>query len=226
VLYLPILFNGWSAPFLQNPVGGWLAATIVFGVGGATVYLFLFNRATKQSLHDLITGTRVVSTRSMTHESKKQLPITHLAAAAAILSVAATLFAVLQVGPLSANPVLKRMEKVCAPFSGDSRFYTVGAMDNTLFMSGKRIHSVQLTMWTRVPIDSKTASTLSDEIAGRVFRSGVDLHDFDYMRITLMSAYDLGIASGAMSYFHNEKIPEWQERVKPRDVSTSPHPIP
>jgi uncharacterized RDD family membrane protein YckC len=42
----------------MSPIGA-LIVLILFGFGGAIVYLFIFNRRTRQSLHDLVMGTFV-----------------------------------------------------------------------------------------------------------------------------------------------------------------------
>jgi len=62
VFNLPYFLNGAPLPAaLQGQVAATLVqAFVVFGLGGAMVYLFLFNRTTGQSLHDLATGTFVV----------------------------------------------------------------------------------------------------------------------------------------------------------------------
>ncbi len=63
--YLP-LGVAWSLNGAQIPdtvqASFWLYAlsAVVFGVGLSIVYLFVFNRATRQSLHDLLVGSFVV----------------------------------------------------------------------------------------------------------------------------------------------------------------------
>jgi len=62
VLSLPFFLNG--APFLQL-APAWAiagAAVLVFGFGGAIIYLLIFNRRNRRSLHDLLAGTWVVRT--------------------------------------------------------------------------------------------------------------------------------------------------------------------
>jgi hypothetical protein len=48
----------------MTPIG-FLIGFILFGFGGAIVYLYVFNRRTQQSLHDLVVGTFV--TRAFPH---------------------------------------------------------------------------------------------------------------------------------------------------------------
>ena len=57
ILVLPFFLNGALIPtsVIMSPLGI-LIGLIVFGIGGAIVYLYIFNRRTRQSLHDLAVG--------------------------------------------------------------------------------------------------------------------------------------------------------------------------
>jgi len=71
VLSLPFFLNGVSIPlpetladtFMPNALS-LAAGLIVFGVGGSIIYLYIFNRRTRQSLHDLAVGSYVVAAPS------------------------------------------------------------------------------------------------------------------------------------------------------------------
>jgi uncharacterized RDD family membrane protein YckC len=58
---LPCLLNGLALPMTRTP---WIVTTlvsaIVFGLGGANIYLLLFNRRTRQGVHDLAARSYVV----------------------------------------------------------------------------------------------------------------------------------------------------------------------
>jgi uncharacterized RDD family membrane protein YckC len=62
VLGVPFFLNGLPLPMplLMSPIIGTLLAVLVFGGGFAIIYLYLFNRRTRQSLHDLVVGSYVV----------------------------------------------------------------------------------------------------------------------------------------------------------------------
>jgi uncharacterized RDD family membrane protein YckC len=63
VLLAPLTLNGMQFPALENSDLAAIALSVcIFGMGGALVYLYVFNRATRQSLHDYATGTFVVRT--------------------------------------------------------------------------------------------------------------------------------------------------------------------
>jgi uncharacterized RDD family membrane protein YckC len=95
VLAIPFTLNGM---FLSDPnmdhlmLWGVLLFAGVFGLGLALLYLFLFNRTTRQSLHDWLTGTFTVSATSDLNVSRlPPLWRPHLAIAGALLLLAAIL---------------------------------------------------------------------------------------------------------------------------------------
>ena len=61
IIIAPALFNGWAIPILQNTAINVILTVIVFGLGGALVYTMIFNRGTRQGIHDLLVKTYVVN---------------------------------------------------------------------------------------------------------------------------------------------------------------------
>lgn len=63
ILAVPFFLNGAIIPpsIIASPFGH-LLGLLVFGFGGAIIYLYIFNRRTRQSLHDVACGTFVVRT--------------------------------------------------------------------------------------------------------------------------------------------------------------------
>lgn len=66
ILGIPYFLNGAMIPLeiLSNSIMSLLLGLAVFFGGGAMIYLFIFNRVTRQSLHDLIIGTYVINSNS------------------------------------------------------------------------------------------------------------------------------------------------------------------
>ena len=67
IICVPYFLNG--APFYVDLLRSWFGIVLtllVFGVGLSIVYLFIFNRRTRQSLHDLAVGSYVVKTEAGT----------------------------------------------------------------------------------------------------------------------------------------------------------------
>jgi len=98
VLGVPYFLNNLPLPAATttSPVVGGLLSLVVFGCGFAICYLYIFNRRTRQSLHDLAVGSYVV--RVQPEAAMLHVPAVwrgHLAVIAivALLSVAAPLLA-------------------------------------------------------------------------------------------------------------------------------------
>jgi uncharacterized RDD family membrane protein YckC len=62
ILGTPYFLNGAliQPDILMNPFVALLIGLVVFFVGGGIIYLYIFNRNTRQSLHDLAVGTYVI----------------------------------------------------------------------------------------------------------------------------------------------------------------------
>ena len=92
VLILPVFFNTLQLPFLRmanstQMVFFVIQAVAVFGLGLGIVYLYLFNKETRQSLHDLIFGTFVVSRDADKAAPVGEVPWAHKAVVACLLAM-------------------------------------------------------------------------------------------------------------------------------------------
>jgi len=95
ILAVPYFLNGTPIP--PKILLGWIGIVfsfIVFGIGFSIVYLFVFNRRTRQSLHDLVVGTFVVKTDRSREAPKPKVWAGHYAIVALIFiaSICAPLF--------------------------------------------------------------------------------------------------------------------------------------
>ena len=66
ILLIPIFLNGATLPqeVVDFKLGAALVSVILFGGLFALLYLFIFNRNTRQSLHDALTGTYVINAKA------------------------------------------------------------------------------------------------------------------------------------------------------------------
>jgi hypothetical protein len=83
------------------PVGFYLLSLFLFGFGLSIVYLFVFNRNTRQSLHDIIAGTYVILKNIESPETIKPIWSVHYIICGILIVLA--LFAPIFVGQLSQN---------------------------------------------------------------------------------------------------------------------------
>nr|NJM04524.1 RDD family protein [Desulfobacula sp.] len=102
VIGIPYFLNGAIVPesFLY-PVGFYLLSLLVFGFGISIIYLIVFNRNNRQSLHDIIAGTYVVRKSTDSTEAIKSIWPVHYAICGILMVLA--LLAPLFIGNLSQN---------------------------------------------------------------------------------------------------------------------------
>ncbi len=214
VLGPPYFLN--NAPIALDPSRLWLAALltfVIFGWGLAIVYLAIFNRRTRQSLHDLVVGSRVVRTGA----APLATPVWkgHLAVVGVILLVA--LAAPLPLSRLAQGPTfapllslqqqLMRNEKV--------RYATVNQGFFKNFNSGvtTRYLEVRARLAHRMPDADKTA--LARELADTVLDQYPESTALDSIVITMSYGFDMGIAS-AWKHNNQKAAPqEWRKPVTP-----------
>ena len=80
VIGVPYFLNGATLPeSILYPIGFYLVSLLVLGFGLSIVYLIVFNRNTRQSLHDIIAGTYVVRKNSEPTEPIKPIWSVHYA---------------------------------------------------------------------------------------------------------------------------------------------------
>jgi uncharacterized RDD family membrane protein YckC len=223
ILALPALFNGWTIPILQNYVIAWFLSLLVFGLGGAIFYTMVFNRKTRQGIHDLLLGTYVVYLPGKPMES---FPITsriHWIVISIWMGfVTIGTLAVLFIAPslISKSPLAPLMS-LHNILQDDPRFFTVGINDQTFYSSsGKTGRSLIITAWYKGKLAEEDRKAIIDSLAKTVFENEKDISKYDGMQIKIISAYDIGIASGNFSMWFSNSIEDWRKEIYPNGSST------
>jgi uncharacterized RDD family membrane protein YckC len=219
ILTFPALLNGWALPIFNNTIINWLVGIIVFGGIVTIVYTMVFNRGSRQGIHDLICGTYVVRLRG---ENIKAFPITakkHWIVSGmlvAIVIVIVTTMAFFK-GNIISKVGLTDIAGVQEILNNDDRFHTVGVQTNTTrFIAGNvepdrfNKRSISVTVWYKgVPTVEERSEVMND--VSEVVLGNVDnIDQYDSIRIIIKSAYDLGISSGSRTYSDNKSTDEWR----------------
>lgn len=219
ILVLPHILNGWAMPGLDIGVLRWLDGVIVFGVGGALLYTMNFNRRAWQGLHDLVCGTRVV------HLGGE--PIAVFPATARVHWVVVGLIMTLAVvamtgGGLFASPVTERagfssLQQLSRTLQGDDRLLSVGVNDMTMLAGrGKPNRMLQVRAWFKGQPSRAEADELMKDMARVVLADGENAERYDVLRFSVISSFDIGIASGAVTQDDGEPPKVWRERLATR----------
>jgi uncharacterized RDD family membrane protein YckC len=213
IFCVPYFLNG--AFIAANAAATWVLVFVIFGVGLSILYLLLFNRRTRQSLHDLAVGAYVV--RSEVGDARGAIeriwPV-HFGVVGLIL-VAAMLIPFLS----------QRMEK-SAPFAGllsvqqglqgapEVRHATAMVGVNRFFgtdhgATTTHVFSARVILSRRVTdVDS-----LADRLAEVILTRDPSAVNQDRIAISIVYGYDIGIASASRSRNFVYSPGQWQQRI-------------
>ena len=207
VLGVPFFANGTtlSPHVMLSSVIGYVLALIVFGGMLSIIYLYIFNRRTRQSLHDLAVGSYVV----------QAVPETGRTAFPPIWQGHLMVVALLAVLALGAPAVGRRLAGTTT-FAGMLPLYqTISTQPHVmsaqvlrgwLDFNGTVTHSMQATLRLDAPLTDDAA--MAKRIARLVANGDPDITSEDAVRVTLVYGYSMGIASSWKSHGYSFKPDE------------------
>ena len=215
ILGVPFFLNGILAPpsLVMSPVG-YVIGFIVFGNGGAIIYLYIFNRRTRQSLHDLVVGTFV--TKTSPQGSLPFIPLwrPHLAVIGVwFITVLGLLVFIPALSQRGVFPELLAVQKSIQS-SGKVHVATAIVGKSWGTTSGKKWESNYFqtnAIWKERPSDYEGAAR---EIAAIVLRDYPEVMKKDIMAVTVMYGYDIGIARSWRSQIVQHNPQEWQDILR------------
>lgn len=207
--------------FLNNSfvAGGaavaWLAVLLVFGLGISIVYLLLFNRQTRQSLHDLAVGAYVVR-----YEAHGSIGATggiwpvHFRVVAVIMGISLVLpyFARQLEGSPSVAKILslqRELQKepgvrhVTLTMGVEKYFASDQPTKTTHVLNAKILFATKVT-----DFDSLANSAVQDLLS-----SDPTIARQDMISITIVYGYDIGISSAWRSQHYALSPAQWQQRL-------------
>jgi hypothetical protein len=180
-------------------------AALVFGAGGSLIYLFLFNRRTRQSLHDLIFKTCVVRHPAPPAFELPRIWRGHLV-------VVGVWFALI-LATLGLMPLMIRSSGSFEDMikTHDTIQHLTGA--NAVFISkGERYAGDHTDHYMTINVNLSKRLRFDDasfQIAAIVAREYPEVLNLDYLAITLTYGYDIGIASAWESSSDAKPLKEW-----------------
>jgi len=216
VLEVPYFLNGAPLPEWPGlaPVVGAVQLFIVFGMGGALLYLYFFNRTTRQSLHDLATGTFVVE--AIAEESApavKRLPGLHAILAGAWLLLILAWSVWIGLAGLrgsgqdpGSNAELQAVQRAILEVGGVQR----AAVSRTVNLS-----SPARSAWFQVQafIDQWPGDLegYASEIAAAALGAGLDCEGSTNLNVLLSRGFTMGFASAWRHERVEHTCAEWRE---------------
>lgn len=216
LLAIPFVFFGWRIPaFYDHPVNGWVQK-IVIVLGAAGLYTLLFNRYSRQLIHDLICRTYVIKASVR----KPGLPRTasgHLLATGCIALVCGFMLEV-QSTPENLQPGTSTLLHLT--LQQDPRFQGFDLTERHVAAMPKREDSREHSH-TEVFVEAYYSSRLSPEerattakqIADAVLAVEPSVERLSRITVQITNAWDLVIARGSVSRRYPLRTQEWSSTV-------------
>lgn len=213
ILSLPYFANGLPLPLSRTPKAVFtLLSVVVFGIGGAILYLYLFNRASRRSLHDLLARSVVVRSRPGFIPSAP-LWRGHIAIIAAVGLGLITL-TLIAVQLVSTRADIAQMLKVVEAVEGSQKVHTAGVWSGkTWGPKGSGTFLKVTALLKRRPASFEQAS---DEIAAIVLKTSPDVMNMNQLWVAVGYGYDIGIAHWSIGSNTNLPPMEWTKRLARR----------
>jgi uncharacterized RDD family membrane protein YckC len=211
VLGAPYFLNHLLIPpsVTMSPIG-LLIVFILLGFGGAIVYLYIFNRGTRQSLHDLVAGTFVTRT-TPPGQVVGSIWRPHL------IVVGGWFMAVIgfcvAMADLSRQGVFPGLLKVSKGIQATGKVHMAEVFVGKTWSIGgsnrKETSYFKANVVCKVPpFDRKD---VAQEIASIVLRVYPEAKDMDVIAVTIAYGYDIGLASAWKSQLIRHSPSEWRD---------------
>jgi uncharacterized RDD family membrane protein YckC len=221
ILSTPFFLNGAAIP--QNVLLSWLGivvSVLLFGLGGSIIYLIIFNRRTRQSLHDLIAGTFVIGAGSHTGPITVRTAKLHLVIVSLILICSAAL--PIAIRPFISNeffkPLLEVQERIlkepevgsASVFEGSTKFFGLRGRGQ-----GQSSTTSYLMVTARLSQRPADLEKEADKIASIVLSEDPRAMQKDQITISVTYGFDIGIARLWRSQVVPHSPKEWMDRLYP-----------
>lgn len=211
---LPYFLNGALIPnsVIFSPVG-YILSLLIFGFGATTIYLYVFNRRTRQSLHDIAVGT-FVTTAESSGEVVGSVWKPHLVVTGLLLVIATAL-------PIATKGLADTWEYPELLTVQDS-ILSSGKVHNATAQAGKSWGTNNGEKWEKTyfrsvaimkerPSDPESSAR---EIVQIVLETYPKAMEKDTIAITTTYGYDIGIARTWKSFNASYTPEEWQQLIE------------
>jgi uncharacterized RDD family membrane protein YckC len=209
VMAAPFFANGLSLPMSRTPI--WVTVLIklvVFGAGGAVIYLFLFNRPSRRSLHDFAAGSMVLRTESGIAEVPR-IWRGHLVILSGVLAL--SVVAVSISVKLSRQGLFADLQRVLSAVESGPNIKCASVFSGRSWGPGGTRTYFKVT--AQLGGSPTSIGDISDTIAAQVFEEYPEIDGVDEFWIAIAYGYDIGIAR---SYVHSNTVfspEEWLQRL-------------
>lgn len=229
VLLLPyFLNNALMPPSVDAALGRMVVAAVVLLIGPALLYLSIFNRRTRQGLHDLAARTYVVEAGAGGRPlAAPGIWVGHYVILGLLLSAltAAGYFASRWAARIAD---MDGIAAACREIQGSGRWLVRALTRAEMFQVGKTAEGVGMAKTSFVNVAAVSLKPIEDadkdldELARIVLKAYPDAAKADVMVVHESYGFDIGIAWRSQAYGARYPPVQWQARLAAADRLTAP----
>lgn len=223
VLMLPYYLNGFDlTPFVGSDDAqtmtllGVFASFVVFGLGGAMVYLYIFNRRTRQSLHDLFVESFVVRAPAAGEVSVRVWPV-HVAIALGFVgaSLALPAFLIPLADTMVPDDTFAALRNIEHDFGDRPNIQRVLASTETVVFSTTSETSTTRYLVITVYLRQRVADVdpIINDVARAVLKRTPDLLGNEQLKVVVVNAFDIGIVQAKNSFVESRTAEDWRKKL-------------
>jgi uncharacterized RDD family membrane protein YckC len=213
---IPFFANGIVLPTSRTPwIVSVLLTVITFGMGGAILYLLLFNRRTKQGLHDVAAGTYVADASKTGTLHLQPIWKIHWVILGSLFLIFSVGGAILSSKLTRSGPFPQLVEDIRL-IEGIEGVQAAGVQDLTWtnWGSGEKTTIFVINVYWTGKSDEDEA--FADQVSKLILGRDAKVREHDQLRVTLIRGYDLGIAHTQVAHTYQHTPAEWNVRLLSR----------
>jgi uncharacterized RDD family membrane protein YckC len=216
------ILNGWElAAVFESAILRWIVTVIIFGGSFSIAYLLVFNRTTRQALHDLLVGSYVVKIPPNPAAVIPESPKIHrriafgLVAMVALMSTAFFLTDDLFPSVFSSSVAgeAAEMAELQSILMESGEFYTVSVarQNRTSLVNGVVLRDLNINLWSKRTCRGNPdyCDEVVDRTARLAFANFYKIEELSGMRISVDNRFDLGMAHSTRSQGAAWSIDDW-----------------
>jgi uncharacterized RDD family membrane protein YckC len=177
-------------------------------ISAATLYLLIFNRRTRQGIHDLAAGTFVAQAHLIATPSKKPFWKPHLLIFASLIVVAYSGARIVEKKVMGWAPIPQMLEDVRLLEQMEG-VQSAQALDQTSHSAGQTNSKRSLVITIHWLGESSNRTAFANQVAKTILAHDATVLNYDSLRIVVVSGYDIGIAKSNAMYSFENSPSEW-----------------
>lgn len=213
VFAVPYYLNKISLPVTRTPwIVSSLIAVLIFAVGGATLYLVLFNRHTRQGIHDLAAGSYVADADKIGPLKTQAIWKIHWAILASLLVLLALATGILG-NKLAKSGAFVQMLQDVRLIEDMEGVQQAGVQDLTWssWSGGERKKIFVINVfWIGKSADEEA---LANRVAKLILENDPKVQEHDLLSVRMIRGYDIGIAHAQVSHPFERTPADWKAHL-------------